>query len=164
MYFGDTELQLVKEFKYLGVLLDYTLSFKSHIKMISRIIKFNVSNFNQFRRSMTDHAAMTFLHSMIFSHISYCITSWSLTGISILKPIERLYNRALKILDKKAFSYHHCKILTKYKLLSFENFIKFKNACLIYKTLHGIAPPPACFVLHQIQNKQLTDYQSNQSR
>lgn len=101
VYFGDQELQLVNEVKYLGVLLDSTLSFKKHVKMISRIIKYNVANFNQIRRSMTDQAAMMYLHCMIFSHIGYCITTWSLTGVTILKPIERLYKRALKILDKK---------------------------------------------------------------
>lgn len=134
--------ELNVEFKYLGVMLDSTLSFRSHIKMVTKTVKFNLYNFRQIRRSLTDSAAMLFLHSMISSHLSYCLTSWSLTATTTLKPIESLHKKALKILGKKPFSYHHCNILSQCSLLSFENFKKFKSVCLMYKVLHGLAPPP----------------------
>ena len=87
---------------------------------------------------MSDSAALTFLHAMIFSHLSYCITTWTMVGPTTLTPVEVLYKKALKILDKKPISYHHCNILDKYNHLS---FCKFSYCCLIYKTLHGLAPP-----------------------
>ncbi len=90
---------------------------------------------------MSDAAALMFLHAMIFSHLSYCVTSWSMSGSTILKPVESLYKKALKTLDKKPLSYHHCNILEKYDLLSFDNFCKFSYICLVYKVLHGLAPP-----------------------
>ena len=65
-----------------------------------------------------------------------------MSGSTILKPVELLYKKALKILDKKPFSYHNCKILEKYNLLTFENVCKFSSICLVYKVLHGLAPPP----------------------
>lgn len=136
------ELMTVDKFKYLGVVIDSTLSFKSHVKKVTNIVKFNLHNFRQIRTSLTEGAALIFLHSMIFSHIDYCLTSWSHTGATILKPIESLFKKALKVLDKKPFSYHHCNILHKYNLLSFDNFKTFKTACLMYKALHGLAPPP----------------------
>ena len=91
---------------------------------------------------MTDDAAFMYLHSMIFSHINYCLTSWSFTGVTIMKPIESLFKRALKVLDKKPISYHHCNILQKYNFFNFANFKQFSIACLMYKTLNELAPPP----------------------
>lgn len=122
VFLGGEELMVVNEFKYLGVMLDSALSFKSHVKMVSNTVKYNLYNFKQIRRSLTEGAAMMFLHTMIFSHIDYCLTSWSLAGATTLKPVESLYKKSLKVLDKKHFSYHHCNILSKYNLLSFENF------------------------------------------
>ncbi len=90
---------------------------------------------------MSDSAALTYLHAMIFSHLSYCITSWTMVGSTTLKPVEIVFKKALKILDKKPLSYHHCNILDKYNLLSFDNFCKFSYSCLFYKTLNGLAPP-----------------------
>ena len=51
--------------------------------------------------------------------------------------------------DKKPNSYHHCSILEKYHLLSFENFRNFKNSCLIYKCLNDLAPPPLMEFIHK---------------
>ncbi len=70
------------------------------------------------------------------------LTSWSNTYSIVLKPLELLYKQALKILDKKQFSFHYCHILNAYNLLSWENIINFKNVCLVYKIMHGLAPPP----------------------
>merc|ERR1712131_530299 len=79
---------------------------------------------------------------MIFSHMSYCLTSWDQAGKTVLDPIERLYKQSLKVLDKKPKSYHHCGILTKYQLLSWENLMKYADIVLVYKILQGLAPPP----------------------
>ena len=141
VFLGGMELDIVEEFKYLGVTLDPTLSFKKHIKLTANRIKFNLQNFKQIRSSMTITSAKMFLHSMIFSHIDYCITTWSLAGNTILKPIEMLFKQSIKILDQKPLSYHQCNILGKYNMLNFGNFIHFKNCCLIYKVFHGLAPP-----------------------
>lgn len=39
-------------------------------------------------------------------------------------------------------SFHHCDILERHKFLSFDNCKRFKYACLVYKVLHNLAPPP----------------------
>lgn len=79
---------------------------------------------------------------MILSHIEYYFTNWSCTGTTFLKPIEQLYKSALKVFDRKPYSYHHCYILRKYNFLNFSNLKIFKQANIFYKTLHGLSPPP----------------------
>lgn len=48
---------------------------------------------------MSTEAAKLYLFSMILSHITYCLISWSNTHSTTIKPLERLYKQALKILD-----------------------------------------------------------------
>lgn len=79
---------------------------------------------------------------MIMPHLSYCVTSWSQGSKTTLKPIHSVYKQALKVLDIKPFRFHHCSILEKYNLLNWENFVKFQDANLVFKILHGLAPPP----------------------
>lgn len=121
--------------------MDPTLSFKNHVKILCKTVNFNLCNFRQIRSFLPEKAAKMFLHCMIFSHIEYCITNWSLTNMITLKPIESLYKKALKIFDRKPFSFHHCLILQKHNILNLENFKTFKLACSIYKILHGLSPP-----------------------
>ena len=143
-------IDIVTEFKYLGVTLDTNLNFKKHVKNMTKTIKYNLANFRHIRSSLPMDVAKTFLHGLIFSHISYCITCWGQANESTIRPLKSQYKQALKILDKKPLHYHHCNILEKHHLLSFENFREFSSLCLVYKILHGLAP--AClleFVCHR---------------
>ena len=117
---------------------------------MTKTIKYNLANFRHIRSSLPMDVAKTFIHGLIFSHISYCITCWGQANESTIRPLKSQYKQALKILDKKPLHYHHCNILEKHNLLSFENFREFSNLCLVYKILHGLAP--AClleFVCHR---------------
>uniref|UniRef100_A0A8C6SXY0 Reverse transcriptase domain-containing protein n=1 Tax=Neogobius melanostomus TaxID=47308 RepID=A0A8C6SXY0_9GOBI len=105
VFLRDVELELVQEFKYLGVVLDSTLTFKSHVTKICKTIKFSLHNFRYIRSSMTLQAARMFLHAMVFSHIEYCFTNWSLTNETTFRQIESLYKKALKVFARKPVSY-----------------------------------------------------------
>ncbi len=95
------KLEVVHEFKYLGLLLDSQLSFKKHVKKVVNIAKFNLANFRFIRNSLTNEAAVLFMNSMIIPHITYCMTTWTQTRRSFLKPVEIIYKQTLKVLDKK---------------------------------------------------------------
>ena len=104
---GGERLEVVEYFKYLGVIFDSNLNFKQHVKKVKNTIKFNLSNFKHIRPFLTMETAKTYMHAMIFTHISYCYTTWSHTSESTLKPIKSLFKRTIKILDKKPIHYHY---------------------------------------------------------
>ncbi len=145
VFVSGERLQIVSEYKYLGVLIDSKLSFKSHVKRVCNRIKFNLNNFRYIRHQMSTQAAKMYTYSMIFSHIIYCLPIWSLASVTSLKPLQSLYKRTVKILDKKPSIFHHCPILQKYRLLSWENMVKYSNLCLVYKIIFRCLLAP-CFV------------------
>ena len=52
---------------------------------------------------------------------------------------------------------HHCTILNNHKLLSWEDVIKYKNICLVFKILHNTAPPPLkSFIIQRNSSNQIT--------
>ena len=81
----------MEELNYLGVTFDPTLNFKKHIKRLRNTIKFNLANNRFIRNSLTVEASNTYLNTMILSHFSYCLTSWSQAGKTTLRPPELLY-------------------------------------------------------------------------
>ena len=70
------EIQEVNEFKFLGVILDPQLRFDKHVKKIAKSVKSNLNCFKLIRQHIPTQAAQIFMHSMIFSHFSYCVTVW----------------------------------------------------------------------------------------
>ena len=91
---------------------------------------------------MSPFTAKLFVQIMIFPHLSYCITTWSQAGVTVLRPVYSLYKHILKALDKKPKDYHHCNILKKYDFLDFDNFMFYSDVCLMFKITHNLAPPP----------------------
>ncbi len=87
---------------------------------------------------MSTQAAKMYTHSMLFSHITYCLPIWSHTIVTSLKHLQSLYKRTVKIMDKKPSISHHCPILHKHRLLSWENMVKYSNLCLVYKMIHDL--------------------------
>ncbi|CDQ86624.1 unnamed protein product [Oncorhynchus mykiss] len=45
VYVSRKKLQVVSDFKYLGIILDSNLSFKKQVKKVIQITKFNLANF-----------------------------------------------------------------------------------------------------------------------
>lgn len=61
-------------------------------------------------------------HSIIFCHISSCMTAWAQASLTVTKRIGYLYNWVVKIIGKKPICDQHC-IIIKELLMSFESFI-----------------------------------------
>lgn len=142
VYVNGEQIQNVTDFKYLGVTLDPTLSFKKHVKQMCQSLKFNIATFKCIRNSLTLEAAKLFFNAMIMSRFYYCITCWSQANKSTLKPLESIHKQALKILDRRTWQHHHCHILQKYTLLNFENVQRLANIRLVHRIIHNTAPAP----------------------
>ena len=70
------EIDVVNDFKYLGITLDSQLKFDIHIKKLSKTVKTSLNCFRLIRSCLSFKAAHLYLHAMVLSHLSYCITSW----------------------------------------------------------------------------------------
>lgn len=101
VYVSGDRIQVVPEYKYLGVLIDSKLTFKSQVKRVCSRVKFNIANFCFIRSHLSMQATKIYMHAMVMSHINYCLTTWSQTNTTALKPLETLYKQTIKILDKK---------------------------------------------------------------
>lgn len=134
-------LNIVQSVKYLGVIFDSTLKFKTHIQKLTKTVNMTLRTFSHIRNSLSTEAATAFYHAMIISRINYCITCWSQAPSTTLNQVESLYKRAAKILDKKDRSFHHCHAYKNRDLLNIGNLIKHANLVLIHKILYEDASP-----------------------
>lgn len=113
------EIEVVNEFKYLGVTLDPQLRFDAHIKKLSKPVKTSLNCFRLIRSCLSFKAAHLYLHAMVLSHLSYCIAAWGQATDSATRPLLSLYKQALNIWDQKPQKWHHCKIIEKYSFWLF---------------------------------------------
>ena len=87
-----------------------------------------ISNYQQMLPSCTC--------TIIFPHVSYCISIWSQAGKNILKPMYSLYKYTLKVLEKKCQLGIISVIISNYNVtLTIYNVVNYANTCLMYKQL-----------------------------
>ena len=93
---NDTTICKTACVKYLGLLIDDKLSFKTHIDdLCNSLIKY-VGIFYRLRNSLPLGVALQLYYSLVYSKISYGMEIYGMANASILKPIQVLQNRILK--------------------------------------------------------------------
>ena len=91
-------------FKYLGVVLDDTLSFNDHMDYVRTKVSKILGMFSRIRPSLTLEAANRLYKAMVLPVLDYCDTVWHECGQGNSDKIERLQRRAARIIHYKAAS------------------------------------------------------------
>lgn len=153
VHIDQNVIEEVNEFKYLGVVLDSKLKFDAHIKKMTKTLKTNINCFRLIRPCISIQAAQVYMHAMILSHISYCAIVWGQATKSVLKPLVSLHKQTLKVFDQKPMKWHHCQIIQKYNMITFDHFINFSFVKAIFKCLNGFAPSVMCELIQKYNNE-----------
>ena len=91
------EVNLVKMFKCLGVVLDECLSFNDHISFVRSKVASRLSLLSALRGRLTMEAANKIYLSTVLPILSYCDTCFCPLGSTKRKSLERLQRRTAKI-------------------------------------------------------------------
>ena len=94
---GRHQLKRVSEFKYLGVVLDETLSWKAHTRYATSKAGKKVGMLGRLRKHLTSHAANSIYQAHILPVLEYCDTVWAGCNKQDSDGLERLQRRAARI-------------------------------------------------------------------
>ena len=98
MSFGDTQLVPCETAKNLGVVLDSSLSFSSHIDSIVKTCNFHIRNLYMIKDFVNRNNLVTLVHSLIVSKMDYCNSLFSVLPNVILKKVRYVLNRAARLI------------------------------------------------------------------
>ena len=98
MSFGDTQLVPCESAKNLGVVLDSSLSFRSHIDFIVKTCNFHIRNLYMIEDFVNMKNLVTLVHSLIISNVDYCNSLFIGLPIVILRKVQSVLNRAASLI------------------------------------------------------------------
>ena len=93
---GNTIIS-ANEINVLGVTLDDKLKFNSHVQSLCFRASRQINSFKRIAKYLNVERRLTVLKSFILSHFSYCPVTWIFCGKKNCAKLEKLQERALRI-------------------------------------------------------------------
>ena len=126
--------------KFLGVYIDPELNFKYHIDHLRRKISTSLYFINRAKNLLTTNTLKMLYHSLINSHLLYCLPAWSCGLESTLTPLIKMQKRALRIVTNKRYNSHTVPIFKKLEILPLKECAIYTKILFIYDYINGKLP------------------------
>ena len=133
---SDHLIKRVHKTKYLGKIVDDSLTWNEQIGFISTKIKRNVGTMKRVRDSIPKDSLITLYKSLVEAYFRYCNTFWGRCGKSYIDKLQTLQNRAARIVTR--ISYEDAD-LRELEGLSISQMIEYDQLSVIYKMKNGHA-------------------------
>ena len=117
---GQNKIKLVREIKFLGVIIDDKLSWKPHTKYLNSKLKCEIGKLNMMKHVIPSELYKNVYLTLFESHLSYGITAWGGISKNLLQPLFITQKKCIRVMfgDKDAYM---DKFKTCARTRSFEN-------------------------------------------
>ena len=94
-------LQKVPSIKYLGMLLDPTLSYNKHVSYVIKTVLYRMLLLTKIRKYLHDEVALQIYKSMLLPYFDYADVIFNNSNVGDLDKLQRLQNKCLKLCNHR---------------------------------------------------------------
>ena len=137
VHFDGEKIDVVDEFKYLRLIIDSNLTWKSHVNSLASKISPTIGVIRKIRYLVTKKVLMQLYYSYIHSQLIYCLPVWASCPIKLRMKLQRLQSKVIKYIDFKPTLTPTVELYSQ-ELLSFEKLCRYESILLIHKIASGL--------------------------
>ena len=126
--------------KYLGVLVDEDLKFKSHISKVSSVISRNLGIISRARYLLDRKLSVLLYNSLVLPYLSYCLIIWGSNYDSNLTSVITVQKRAIRLIAGVGRLSHTSPLFRELKLLKLPDLLNKQLLLLLHNCLFGRLP------------------------
>lgn len=140
IFMSGEKLEQVLEIKYLGVIVDYKLNFKSHVEYITKKIAKKINFLSRISNDISLFTRITIYKSIISPHFEYCGTILYLLNQTDMQLLQKLQNRAMRVILKCNRYTPITVMLDTLQFMSVKQRIYYNTIIFIFKIKEGLLP------------------------
>jgi len=145
IHINDNIIGRVKSTRFLGIIIDETLSWKMHIDMITSKLRSYTGIFYNISDYLNFYCLRNVYFALIHSHLLYCIEIYVNTYDSYVDKLIKMNNKVIRILFKKDFRTHVIDLYKCVNTLSLINLHKFNIIKLTHRCIYHKQSLPNVF-------------------
>ena len=130
---GSESIERVNEFKFLGVTIDSSLNFKTHIDEIVSKTDRAIGILYKYKRHVPQTVLKSIYFSLIWSQMVYGVVAWGRRSAGGTNKVIRVQNRAIKII----FGSHNIQTYVDNGILQFERAFEYFSLIKLHKELYS---------------------------
>ena len=119
--------------RYLGVYIDYNISWKTHITNISKKIKRSIGILSKLRYFLSTKTLLSLYYALVEPFLNYCLIAWGNTYQTSLQPLPILQKKALRIITFSSYNEHSSPLFKDPNVVKLSGIITFQLAVFMYK-------------------------------
>ena len=133
---ADRYLEQSFSVKYLGLIIDCSLSWHDHIDHISNKISKSVNVIAKVKPYVTSQSLISIYYALIYPYLTYGCVLWGNNYEAPLSQLVRLQNKAIKIINNVPLTPHYVNL----GLIKLPDIVKLYTCQLLYDHLTDEKP------------------------
>ena len=130
-----------KTIKVLGVIVDQSLTWESHVSLVVRRCTGILVSLYRFRRHFTTAALITIIRAHVFSHILYCLPVWASASGAQLKRVQKVLHFAARVVTGARRTARMTPVLRSLGWLDVEAMISERDCERVFRALNNPSAP-----------------------
>ena len=153
---GNYVINRIYEYESLGLIIDQHLSCKSNTDKICKKVAAGISALRKLKEYTDKQTLISIYNALVHPYFTYCCEVWGVLGETQSKRLQKLQNRAAKIIISMGNDVDHCNALQELKWEPLEILRKKAKAKLMFKLLKNAGPNSLTRLF--TYKKDITDY------
>ena len=134
------QIERVTSVRLLDVIFNERLTWKDHMAMLISKLKSSLYAVIRVKPFLTQEALLTLFHSLILSHIRYCITTWCYGHSVLFNKLQKICNKFINMIICTNAAKKRNKEITKDNILNMQQLYKLNISICMYKSFHKQLP------------------------
>ena len=134
--------------KYLGMYIDKTLSWDTHIFHLTKKLSRANGILSKLRHNAPISVCLNVYYALFYSHLNYGGSIWGITSTENLDKIAKLQKKCVRIMTFSDYDSHTNPIFIDLKILKVKDVIKLQQLKLAYEYCNNLIP----YDLHNLFN------------
>ena len=147
-------IQRVKEFKFLGYMIDENLKWNSHIQYICGKVGKMLGILTKLQKSLNTNTLRTLYFTFIHTYLTNGLIVWGCADKTHLEPLIKNQKKAIRTITFSSCNAHTRDLFKQMNILPLPSLYESLVAIFMYKIYHNCHPPVICDIFKKNLNKR----------